>query len=104
MRTRKFLSSPGNHHHAPRSPSMAKLRERSAILPDVLPMSEARRRLPEPARCFVEKGAEAEPVFFGAHRRPSGVMLSFERYRQMLDLLDDLAALVEIRRRDQADS
>lgn len=82
---------------------MPLLRPRPATPPEVLPMREARRTLPEMSRCFAEKGVNAEPVFFGAHRRPAGVMLSYERYINLLDMLDDLASLAEIRRRDRAD-
>jgi antitoxin StbD len=66
-------------------------------------MKEARRSLPQMSRCFREKGAAAEPVFFGSHRKLVGVMLSYERYLQLLDLLDDLASALEIRRRDRMD-
>ncbi len=83
---------------------MPLLRDRSATPPEVLPMKEARKSLPQTSRCFREKGAEAEPVFFGAHRKPAGVMLSYERYVKMLDLLDDLAAALQIRQRDRADA
>lgn len=33
--------------------------------PEVLPMTEARRTLPGVTRCFAEKGAAADPVYFG---------------------------------------
>jgi antitoxin StbD len=72
--------------------------------PEVLPMKEARRNLPGLSRCFAEKGVAADPVYFGAHRRPTGVMLSYERYQGILDLVDDLVAALEIRRRDESDS
>jgi antitoxin StbD len=77
---------------------------RSATPLDVLPMKEARKSLPRMSRCFREQGAAAEPVFFGSHRKLVGVMLSYERYVQMLDLLDDFAAVLEIRRRDREDT
>jgi hypothetical protein len=70
---------------------------------EVLPTSEARRTLPQTSRNFAERGAEAEPVFFGAHRKPSGVMLSFERYIDLLDRLDDLTVALEVRARDRDD-
>lgn len=72
--------------------------------PQVLPMKEARRCLPEMVRCFSELGARAEPYFFGAYRRPAGVVLSYERYLQMLDMLDDAAIEKEVRRRDRDDT
>jgi hypothetical protein len=83
---------------------MPLLPTRTATPPEVLPMKKARESLPRAARCFVEQGAQAEPVFFGAHRKPAGVMLSYELYMKMLNLLDDLAAAFEIRNRDRADT
>lgn len=71
---------------------------------EVLPTSEARRTLSQTARCFAQLGAEADPVFFGAHRKPTGVILSFERYMQLLDRLDDLAIVDEVRKRDARDT
>lgn len=70
---------------------------------EVLPTGEARKGLSQTSRDFSERGAEAEPVFFGAHRKPTGVMLSFERYIQLLDRLDDLAIALEVRKRDRVD-
>lgn len=66
-------------------------------------MKEARKSLPEASRRNRELGAEAEPVFFGPHRKPDSVLLSYERYVKLLDLIDDMAAALEIRRRDRAD-
>src|ERR1700675_2407034 len=70
---------------------------------EVLPMSQARKSLPQTSREFTERGADAEPVFFGAHRKPAGVMLSYERYIRLLDQLDDLTIALEIRKRDRGD-
>lgn len=70
----------------------------------VLPTSEARKRLPEMSRGFAEKGVSADPVFFGAHRKPAGVMLSYALYLKILDRLDDAAIAVEVRKRDNTDS
>ena len=67
-------------------------------------MNEARRALSEMSRCFAEHGAEAEPVFFGAHRRPAGVVLSYQRYLRMMDQLDDHMLAAEIRKRDRDDT
>jgi hypothetical protein len=77
---------------------------RDRLLPvRVLPTNEARRYLSKASQLFRERGADAEPVFFGPHREPSGVILSYERYVQLLDLVDDLAAALEVRRRDKSD-
>lgn len=71
---------------------------------EVVPTGEARKKLPQTSRDFLEKGVDADPVFFGAYRKPAGVMLSFERYMQLLDHVDDLAVALEVRRRDAADT
>jgi antitoxin StbD len=76
------------------------VRDRAA---KVLATSEARKSLHETLRVFSECGAAAEPVFFGAHRRATGVMLSYERYVELLDRLDDLAIALEVARRDEVD-
>ena len=60
--------------------------------------------LSQTARAFAEHGAAAEPVFFGAHRRAAGVMLSYERYLELLDRIDDLAIALEVRQRDRDDA
>jgi antitoxin StbD len=70
---------------------------------EVLATSEARRTLSQMSREFVKRGAAADPVFFGAHRKPAGVMLSYDRYLQLLDRVDDLAIALEIRERDRVD-
>ena len=76
----------------------------TTIPSEVLAMKEARESLPGLNRCFVEKGAAADPVYFGAHRRPTGVMLSYQRYLGLLHLVDDLVAALDVRRRDATDT
>jgi hypothetical protein len=71
---------------------------------EVLSTDEARRALPQTSAGFREQGAAAEPVFFGRHRQPAGVMLSYERYLRMLDELDDLAAALEAQKRLEGDT
>jgi antitoxin StbD len=51
---------------------------------EVLATREAREQLPSLLAEFREAGAEAEPVVIGARRRPEGVVLSYERYPQLL--------------------
>lgn len=72
--------------------------------PHVMPMNEARACLSKTTRIFLERGADAEPIFYGSHRRPAGVIMSYERYVQLLDLVDDLAIALEVRKRDREDS
>lgn len=47
---------------------------------------------------------ELATVFVGAHRRPTGVILSFERYLQLLDQIDNLVIAATIRQRERADN
>lgn len=81
---------------------MPAVRDRRPL--EVLSTDEARRALPKTSAGFREQGASAEPVFFGRHRQPAGVMLSYERYLRMLDELDDLAVALEVQKRLQADT
>ncbi len=37
------------------------------------------------------------PVVFGSHRKPEGVILSYERYERLIEFLDELAASEEVR-------
>lgn len=39
---------------------------------------------------FRERGAAAEPLVFGDHRRPEGVVLPFEVYAQLEDQIEQL--------------
>lgn len=52
---------------------------------EVLATREAREQLPSLLAEFREAGAQAEPVVIGARRRPEGVVLSYERYLQLLE-------------------
>jgi PHD/YefM family antitoxin component YafN of YafNO toxin-antitoxin module len=70
----------------------------------VLPTSEARQSLTQFLKVFREEGAEAEPIFFGAQRKPEAVVLSYEAYDALLDALDDGLIAREVQARDAADS
>ncbi len=65
----------------------------------VVPTSVARARLSSILGEFRKDGADAEPVIFGSHRKPEGVMLSYESYERLLNLLEDMdiAAIVKER-------
>lgn len=52
---------------------------------EVLATREARAQLPSLLAQFRQAGADAEPVIIGARRRPEGVVLSYERYLQLLE-------------------
>jgi antitoxin StbD len=63
--------------------------------------AQTRVRLADILRRFRREGAEAPPVFFGSHRKPEAVLLSYEKYMQLLDHLDDLAIALEVRRHSE---
>jgi antitoxin StbD len=63
----------------------------------VIPSAEARDRLASYLKLFREKGGQADPVVFGSHRKPEGVILSYERYEWQTEILDELVASEEVR-------
>ncbi len=52
--------------------------------------TEARTALSQVLATFREQGVAAEPLVFGDHRRPEGVVLPFEVYAQLEDQIDQL--------------
>jgi antitoxin StbD len=70
----------------------------SAPVDEVLPTREARARLPSLLAGFRARGAEADPVVIGAHRRPEAVVLSYERYLAMLSGRERVKAILADRR------
>jgi antitoxin StbD len=68
-----------------------------ASLRTVVPSAEARDRLAGYLKLFREKGGQADPVVFGSHRKPEGVILSYERYVWQMEILDELVASEEVR-------
>ena len=60
-------------------------------IPQVLPSHAARDELPKALRRFRAEGASAEPVIFGAHRRPEAVVIPFDLYSQLLPTIERLA-------------
>jgi antitoxin StbD len=63
----------------------------------VVPSAEARDRLSSYLKLFREQGGQADPVVFGSHRKPEGVILSYERYESLTEILDELVASEEVR-------
>jgi hypothetical protein len=53
---------------------------------EVLTTTEARSAITAARRRFQRDGAEAEPIVFGSHRKPQGVIISFEGYREYREL------------------
>jgi antitoxin StbD len=68
----------------------------------VLPTNEARVALPKALARFRERGALAEPVVFGAQRRPEGVMIPFELYEELLPVIEDVEIAHLVRERTAA--
>jgi antitoxin StbD len=65
---------------------------------EVLPTREARAKLPSLLAGFRARGADADPVVIGAHRRPAAVVLSYERYLAMLSGREQVKAILADRR------
>jgi PHD/YefM family antitoxin component YafN of YafNO toxin-antitoxin module len=65
---------------------------------EVLPTREARAKLPSMLAEFRARGAEADPVVIGAHRRPEAVVLSYERYLALLSGRERTKAILADRR------
>jgi antitoxin StbD len=63
----------------------------------VIPSAEARDRLSGYLRRFREEGDQADPIVFGSHRKAEGVILSYERYLRLTEVLDELVASEEVR-------
>jgi PHD/YefM family antitoxin component YafN of YafNO toxin-antitoxin module len=63
----------------------------------VIPSAEARDHLSSYLKLFRERGGQADPVVFGSHRKPEGVILSYERYERQMEILDELVASEEVR-------
>jgi hypothetical protein len=55
-----------------------------------LPSREARTELPKTLKRFRREGIAAEPLVFGAHRKPEAVIIPFELYASLLPLIEDL--------------
>lgn len=63
----------------------------------VLPSAQARTQLPSYLKLFREQKRQADPIVFGSHRKPEGVILSYERYEWLTEILDELLASEEVR-------
>lgn len=70
----------------------------SSRVDEVLPTREARAKLPAMLAGFRANGAEADPVVIGAHRRPEAVVLSYERYLDLLTGRERVNAILADRR------
>ncbi|CAN5309284.1 hypothetical protein BH23ACT9_BH23ACT9_07240 [soil metagenome] len=68
-----------------------------------VPTTEARRELNKTLKRFRAEGPTADPVLFGAHRRPEAVILPYETYEVMQDLIEDAVITAQVRERDRHD-
>ncbi|WP_188743663.1 hypothetical protein [Agromyces bauzanensis] len=68
----------------------------------VLPSREARAAMSGALARFRERGAAAEPVVFGAHRKPEAVVIPFELYAELLPVIEDLEIAHLVRERAAA--
>jgi PHD/YefM family antitoxin component YafN of YafNO toxin-antitoxin module len=59
----------------------------------VAPVLEARQQLSRVLARFRAEGEHAAPLVLGSHRAPEGVLMSYARYRVILDELEELRAL-----------
>lgn len=70
---------------------------------EVLPTTEARARLSQIVGEFERDGARAEPVTFGSHRKPQGVIVPWALWLEILPAVEDhLDALEAMERIEQA--
>jgi hypothetical protein len=54
--------------------------------PEVVTVRDARKNISRILSDLQVAGSEAEPIFIGAHRKPEGVLLSIEAYRELAAL------------------
>lgn len=66
---------------------------------DVVPTTEARDALPRTLTRFREQGLLAEPMVFGGHRKPEGVVLPFALFERLLPAIEDVALAEQVRER-----
>lgn len=66
---------------------------------EVLPTGEAREHLSETLRRFRDEGPTAEPLVFGVHRKPEGVVIPYGLYEHLTSLIDDAAIVEEVQPR-----
>ncbi len=56
---------------------------------EVLPTTEVRAKLSQIAAEFERHGVSAEPVAFGSHRRPQGIIIPWELWLEILPAIED---------------
>ena len=66
---------------------------------EVLPTTEVRAKLSQIAAEFERHGTGAEPVAFGSHRRPQGIILPWELWLDILPAVEDQLDAADARQR-----
>jgi antitoxin StbD len=66
---------------------------------EILPTTEARAKLSQILAEFERDGINAEPVTFGSHRRPQGVLIGWDLWLEILPAIEDLLDATEARHR-----
>lgn len=66
---------------------------------EVLPTTEVRAKLSQIAAEFERHGVSAEPVAFGSHRRPQGIIIPWEMWLEILPAIEDRLDAAEARHR-----
>jgi PHD/YefM family antitoxin component YafN of YafNO toxin-antitoxin module len=65
----------------------------------VEPLASARAQLSETIARISEEGVNAEPVVIGRRRKAEAVLISFELYERLADLIDEIQLAPLIRER-----
>lgn len=66
---------------------------------EILPTTEARAQLSQIVAGFERDGVGAEPVTFGSHRRPQGVIIAWDLWLEILPAIEDQLDAAEARHR-----
>lgn len=66
---------------------------------EILPTTEVRAKLSQIATEFERQGISADPVAFGSHRRPQGIIISWELWLEILPAIEDHLDAAETRQR-----
>lgn len=71
----------------------------AAQIPHVETSADARAQLSSVLKRFRRDGAAAEPLIFGSHRKPEGVVIPYVLYERLVTILEDRELAVEARER-----
>jgi antitoxin StbD len=66
---------------------------------EILPTTQARAKLSQILAEFERDGINAEPVTFGSHRRPQGVLIGWDLWLEILPAIEDHLDAAEARHR-----